>query len=480
MKKVLYILIPFIFIINSFAQNWTDPVNVSNMEGKDQLPDFCLDNNGVIHCVWVHVYETNFSKIFYCKSYDDGLTWTIAEDISFNDEKRLSQPHIVCDSQNNLHITYDYGTDNPYETMVYYKKFEGINWSEPFIVSGNMPESYHNNLLIDNNDRVYCTWFRSLYNNGTVFYRYFENGGWSEIFIPYDNNDFLGFANSVIDTNNNLHWIGAHHYEGQTHYEDKAIYFCYNYENNEWSDFVEFGEYHTGSGFDIDLDDSEMPHLVWQEFTNDSIPPNDGTFYTYNNGNNWTTPELIVEDPQDQQIVLEENNKPNIFDVEKFNDGSILVHYYNKQGTWEGYIIDESEWYGMSTQIANENNKLYIMYHKPIIDINGEIYFSKSDIISSFTDYQRQNLKVNIYPNPFHQKVRINFETNGSKRTLLKIYTMQGKLINTLIDENKLPGKYEIIWNGKDNNGKEVSSGLYLVRLQSGRNILTRSVQYIK
>ncbi len=93
------------------------------MEGKDQLPDFCLDNNGVIHCVWVHVYETNFSKIFYCKSYDDGLTWTIAEDISFNDEKRLSQPHIVCDSQNNLHITYDYGTDNPYETMVYYKKF---------------------------------------------------------------------------------------------------------------------------------------------------------------------------------------------------------------------------------------------------------------------------------------------------------------------------------------------------------------------
>lgn len=242
MKKVLYILIPFVLIINSFAQNWTEPANVSNMDGFNQLPDFCFDNNGVINCVWVHVYETNFSKIFYSKSYDDGLTWTSAEDISLNEEKRLSQPHIVCDSENNIHLTYDFNVGNPYQTLVYYKMYDGTTWSEPFTVSENMPESHNNKLVIDNNDRGYCFWHRSLYNNGTTFYRYYENGEWSEIYIPYDNNDYLGFSNAIIDTYNNLHWIGSHHYEGQNHYEDKPIYFYYEYENGEWSDFVEFGE----------------------------------------------------------------------------------------------------------------------------------------------------------------------------------------------------------------------------------------------
>lgn len=57
---------------------------------------------------------------------------------------------------------------------------------------------------------------------------------------------------------------------------------------------------------------------------------------------------------------------------------------------------------------------------------------------------------------------------------------MQGKLINPLVDKTLSPGKYEFTWKGKDLNEKSVKSGLYLVRLQSGRNIITRSVLYIK
>jgi hypothetical protein len=48
------------------------------------------------------------------------------------------------------------------------------------------------------------------------------------------------------------------------------------------------------------------------------------------------------------------------------------------------------------------------------------------------------------------------------------------------MNENKKPGEYRLIWNGKDLNGKEVMPGLYLVRLQSGRNIATKPVEIIK
>lgn len=303
MQRAYIFILLVTSVFYSHAQDWTEPINVSNMGGLNLTPDFCIDNNGVIHCVWQHFYETNFSKIFYNKSYNDGTSWTTAEDISLNNEKRLSQPHIVCDLENNLHITFDYNIGNPYQTLVYYKMYDGVFWSEPFTISENMPEAHNNKLIIDNYNRVYCFWHRSLYNNGTTFYRYYENGNWSEIFIPYDNNGYLGFANCAIDTNNNLHWIGSHHYEGQTHYDDKPVYFYY--ENGLWSDFVEFGELYSWNGKDIDLDDLEMPHLVWREFTNDSLPPNDGTFYVYNNGYNWTVPELIVEDPRNQQIIFD-------------------------------------------------------------------------------------------------------------------------------------------------------------------------------
>ncbi|MEA3504928.1 MAG: sialidase family protein [Bacteroidota bacterium] len=177
------------------------------MDGFNQEPDFCIDNNGVIHCVWVHVYNSNFSKIFYSISYDDGLTWTTSENISLNEGERLSKPHIVCDSENNLHLTYDYNVYNVGETHIFYKKYDGANWSEPFVVSENMPGSRANKLVIDNNDRIYCFWYRSI-NNGTTFYKYLENNTWSDYFIPYDNNDFMAFNNCAVDNNNNssLDW----------------------------------------------------------------------------------------------------------------------------------------------------------------------------------------------------------------------------------------------------------------------------------
>ena len=132
---ILLITATLFYSSNINAQNWTEPVNVSNMGGFNQYPDFTFDHNGTLHCVWMHVFQSDFSKIYYSKSFDEGDSWTTPEDISMNDEKRLSQPHIVSDSENNLYVTYDYNTYNPYQTLIYLKIFDGTSWSEPVIVS---------------------------------------------------------------------------------------------------------------------------------------------------------------------------------------------------------------------------------------------------------------------------------------------------------------------------------------------------------
>lgn len=78
------------------------------------------------------------------------------------------------------------------------------------------------------------------------------------------------------------------------------------------------------------------------------------------------------------------------------------------------------------------------------------------------------------YPNPFNPSTAIPFTVHGKRktvnspiRTTLTIYNILGQRVRTLVDEDKLPGEYKVIWDGKDNWGKEVSSGIYFYQLKA-------------
>jgi len=78
------------------------------------------------------------------------------------------------------------------------------------------------------------------------------------------------------------------------------------------------------------------------------------------------------------------------------------------------------------------------------------------------------------YPNPFNPNTTISFTVYGSQfivhspiNTTLKIYNIRGQLVRTLVDDEKLPGYYQVFWDGKDNSGKEVASGIYFYQLKT-------------
>jgi hypothetical protein len=77
------------------------------------------------------------------------------------------------------------------------------------------------------------------------------------------------------------------------------------------------------------------------------------------------------------------------------------------------------------------------------------------------------------YPNPFNPTTAIRFKVQCSKfkvpsRTTLKIYNILGETVKTLVDELKSEGSYTVTWDGKDEKGEEVASGIYLYRLKVG------------
>jgi flagellar hook assembly protein FlgD len=78
------------------------------------------------------------------------------------------------------------------------------------------------------------------------------------------------------------------------------------------------------------------------------------------------------------------------------------------------------------------------------------------------------------HPNPFNPTTAIPFTVYGSQsmvhssiRTTLEIYNIRGELVRTLINESRRPGRYEIVWNGKDDDGNQVASGVYFYQLKT-------------
>jgi hypothetical protein len=75
------------------------------------------------------------------------------------------------------------------------------------------------------------------------------------------------------------------------------------------------------------------------------------------------------------------------------------------------------------------------------------------------------------YPNPFNPVTNIQYTVGRGQafvRTTLRIYNIRGQLVRTLMDEPEQAGTYEVTWDGRDQNGDEVSSGVYLYRLRAG------------
>ncbi len=72
------------------------------------------------------------------------------------------------------------------------------------------------------------------------------------------------------------------------------------------------------------------------------------------------------------------------------------------------------------------------------------------------------------YPNPFNPTTKINFSLPAASKVTLTIFDLNGKEITKIINEqNYSQGSHSSVWNGKDFNGNNVSSGLYFYRLDA-------------
>ena len=84
------------------------------------------------------------------------------------------------------------------------------------------------------------------------------------------------------------------------------------------------------------------------------------------------------------------------------------------------------------------------------------------------------------YPNPFNPVTNISFEISKAGNIQLDIYNSKGQKVRNLVNSDYQVGRHTVVWNGKDDTGKNVSSGIYYYQMTASEGVSTRKMLLIK
>ena len=83
---------------------------------------------------------------------------------------------------------------------------------------------------------------------------------------------------------------------------------------------------------------------------------------------------------------------------------------------------------------------------------------------------------IGNYPNPFNPETTIRYSVKEPSSIRIEIYNSKGQRVRTLVNETQPTGWYNVVFNGKDDQGKPVASGIYFYRMSAGSYTSTRKM----
>jgi len=165
-------------------------------------------------------------------------------------------------------------------------------------------------------------------------------------------------------------------------------------------------------------------------------------------------------------------------------ESNINYKYINSNGSMVcndpgGYVLCDAKKNQYNPMIAVINNESYAvwadgrssgkteilgLYAQKLSNETTAINDPVIPSISKFTLLQNS-------PNPFNPSTNIKFIINETTNSYtLNIYNLKGQLVKTLVKGNLEKGTHNIVWDGTDSNGNNVSSGIYLYSLSNGKS----------
>ncbi|MCD4692057.1 MAG: T9SS type A sorting domain-containing protein, partial [Calditrichales bacterium] len=125
-------------------------------------------------------------------------------------------------------------------------------------------------------------------------------------------------------------------------------------------------------------------------------------------------------------------------------------------------------------------------YFKSNVQINDDGWRAEiSSQIVSDTERKYSDHITNFelhpnYPNPFNPTTTIKYDIPKEAHVLLKIYNIRGQEVRTLVDSKVSTGSHRVVWNGTNNHGEPVTSGIYIYKMKAGNYSTVKKMIFIK
>ena len=116
---------------------------------------------------------------------------------------------------------------------------------------------------------------------------------------------------------------------------------------------------------------------------------------------------------------------------------------------------------------SSRNRIIADVSHFSTLVLYGETETTGTDEIVSESQIPNEFSLEQNYPNPFNPETKIIYQIPKISRVTIKIYNILGQEVRTLVDKEQTMGKYKVIWDGKNNSGNAVSSGMYIYQLRT-------------
>ncbi len=144
------------------------------------------------------------------------------------------------------------------------------------------------------------------------------------------------------------------------------------------------------------------------------------------------------------------------------------------------YVLDKDA--GISIRGSSPSSPIGSYTLNPVIHHvvhkNGTIYGGVG--IKETPSTKPTRLSVSSYPNPFNAATLVSFETNSTANVKVDVLDVTGRIVKTLTSGTLTAGAHSVIWDGTDDAGKGVATGVYMCRVKAGDHVNSTKLTLVK
>lgn len=204
-----------------------------------------------------------------------------------------------------------------------------------------------------------------------------------------------------------------------------------------------------------------------------------------------TAEDITFTDVEPEQVLTEDITLRNLGNIPMNGNISVPAGFTLHLGSTAlpndyNYSIDAA---------SNAVFRIEYVVPDPAVNVNNVIIITSNDannpaimlrlVVKPFVSSDDPSIPATTmlqgnYPNPFNPETVIRFATKDAGNVKLTIYNIKGQVVKTLTNKAYPAGNHQLIWNGKDERGNSVSSGIYMYRMETPSYTKTMKMMLMK